>query len=82
MTGKGFLSADGNIHDPRGSYSAPGMFNMPDQDLFVAFREGSDAQTKPFALGSDINTDEQEGNPFLSTDGQTLFFTSDGWPGF
>jgi hypothetical protein len=35
----------------------------------------------PVALGSDVNTDAQEGDPFLSADGTTLWFTSDGWPG-
>jgi len=81
LVSKGFLSSDGNTIILEGSYEKPGMSSLPDQDLFVAFRESDNTWSKPFALGSDINTDEQEGTPFLSSDGQTLYFTSDGWPG-
>ncbi|GGE48197.1 WD40 repeat protein [Pedobacter psychrotolerans] len=33
-------------------------------------------------LGSDINTAYDENTPFLHADGRTLYFSSDGWPGF
>jgi hypothetical protein len=32
-------------------------------------------------LGSQINTSGDENSPFMHPDGQTLFFSSDGWPG-
>lgn len=79
--GQGFLSADGQILILEGSYSPPNQYNVPDQDLFVSFRQPGNTWSRPVALGSDINTDAQEGNPFLSGDGRTLWFTSDGWPG-
>lgn len=33
-------------------------------------------------LGPDINTAFDENTPFLHVDGKTLYFSSDGWPGF
>ncbi|WP_290237912.1 OmpA family protein [Pedobacter aquatilis] len=33
-------------------------------------------------LGPDINTPYDENTPFLHADGKTLYFSSDGWPGF
>ncbi|TCD04155.1 tetratricopeptide repeat protein [Pedobacter frigidisoli] len=33
-------------------------------------------------LGPDINTAYDENTPFLHADGKTLYFSSDGWPGF
>lgn len=79
--GKGFLSADGNILVLEGSYETGGPLQAPDQDLFVTFREKTGQWSRPFALGSDINTDEQERSPFLSSDGKTLYFVTDGYPG-
>jgi outer membrane protein OmpA-like peptidoglycan-associated protein len=37
--------------------------------------------TKPENLGPDINTSYDENTPFIHPDGQTLYFSSDGWPG-
>lgn len=37
--------------------------------------------TKPTNLGPNVNTPYDEGTPFIHADGQTLFFSSDGWPG-
>ena len=81
LIGKGFLSANGDILVLEGSYETGGALQAPDQDLFVAFREKAGQWSRPFALGSDINTDEQEGAPFLSADGKTLYFVTDGYPG-
>ncbi|RDC58526.1 hypothetical protein DU508_00550 [Pedobacter chinensis] len=33
-------------------------------------------------LGSEINTPYDENTPFIHADGKTLYFSSDGWPGF
>lgn len=33
-------------------------------------------------LGPDINTPNDENTPFIHADGKTLYFSSDGWPGF
>ena len=82
VIGKGFLSADGNTLVLEGSYSAGSATQAPDLDLFVSFRDSdSGVWSRPTALGADINTDGQEANPFLSPDGQSLYYTSTGYPG-
>lgn len=35
----------------------------------------------PINLGPEINTPYDENTPFLHSDGKTLYFSSDGWPG-
>lgn len=37
--------------------------------------------SNPVNLGPDINTAYDEHTPFIHPDGQTLYFSSDGWPG-
>jgi len=37
--------------------------------------------SKPLNLGPDINTPFDEMTPFVHPDGQTLYFSSNGWPG-
>jgi outer membrane protein OmpA-like peptidoglycan-associated protein/Tol biopolymer transport system component len=38
--------------------------------------------TEPVNLGPKINTPYDENTPFMHADGKTLYFSSDGWPGF
>ncbi|RZL48636.1 MAG: hypothetical protein EOP00_08740 [Pedobacter sp.] len=38
--------------------------------------------TTPVNLGSKINTPYDENTPFIHADGKTLYFASNGWPGF
>lgn len=38
--------------------------------------------TKPVSLGSTVNTTQNEKFPFLAADGKTLYFSSNGLPGF
>lgn len=38
--------------------------------------------TPPVNLGPNINTPYDENTPFMHADGKTLYFSSDGWPGF
>lgn len=38
--------------------------------------------SEPVNLGPKINTPYDENTPFLHADGKTLYFSSDGWPGF
>lgn len=81
VIGKGVFSEDGNMIALEGSYSAGDVLNGPDMDIFLMFREASGQWGRPMALGAAINTEEQEGNPYLSADGQTLYYTSAGYPG-
>lgn len=51
-------------------------------DLYKTTRENIHAQWQPSVnLGKQINTEKNEKSPFIHSDSQTLYFTSDGWPG-
>ena len=50
-----------------------------DMDLYYALRRPNGEWTPERVFGNDINTNKDEISPFLSADGQTLYFSSDGW---
>ena len=50
-------------------------------DLYVVERLPSGDWSKPRNLGPEINTKRNEKTPFIHSDSQTLYFTSDGHPG-
>lgn len=54
--------------------------NGEKHDLYVAFRENGNQWTRPRLLPNSINTVESEVAPWISEDGKTLFFTSNGHP--
>jgi hypothetical protein len=81
LMGKAVLSSEGKILILEGAYSAGGMFTAPDMDLFVSFLDSTGHWSVPAGLGAEVNTDGDEGNPYLMPDGQTLYFTSTGYPG-
>jgi outer membrane protein OmpA-like peptidoglycan-associated protein len=49
-------------------------------DIYISFKDGS-SWAKPVNLGSTINTPFGERTPWLSEDGMTLYFSSDGHTG-
>lgn len=51
------------------------------EDLYVSFREKDFTWSKPKSLGIELNTDSAEFSPFLSDDGRTLYFSSNGHGG-
>lgn len=51
-------------------------------DLYVSFRQENGEFTEPKNLGPQINTYASEGTPFLALDGKTLYFSSEGHPGY
>lgn len=51
-------------------------------DLYVSFARGRDSWTVPKPLGPTINTAGMEGSVFLAADGRSLYFASNGHPGF
>lgn len=51
------------------------------EDLYVSGRLPEGGWSKPANLGGGINTSGKDQYPFWSSDGKTLFFTSDGHPG-
>jgi len=52
------------------------------KDLYVSFKKEDNSWTKPKSLGPLLNTASSEISPFLSSDNQTLYFASEGHPGY
>ncbi|HNE46225.1 MAG TPA: OmpA family protein [Chitinophagales bacterium] len=51
-------------------------------DLYVSFRQADGSFGVPKPLGVDINTAGSEMTPFLAADESTLYFSSNGFPGY
>jgi outer membrane protein OmpA-like peptidoglycan-associated protein len=51
-------------------------------DIYVSHRLINGAWSSPQNLGPTINSIGNEGTPFIHADNQTLYFTSDGHPGY
>lgn len=51
-------------------------------DLYVSFMEGENKWSKPKNLGEMLNTPLNDFSPFLAADGVTLYFSSEGYPGY
>lgn len=58
------------------SYSTYGL-----EDLYVSFLQPDGSWSEPKNLGQDINTEKQEMGAWLTADGQTMYFTSNGHGG-
>jgi len=52
------------------------------EDVYVSFQDKNDNWSQPLNLGPKINTASDEYTPFLASDMLTLYFTSEGKPGF
>ncbi len=52
------------------------------RDLYVSRSEGNGIWSEPRNMGSVINTSGTELSPFLASDGVTLYFSSNGHPGY
>ncbi len=52
------------------------------EDLYVSFQDKNGYWSQPLNLGARLNTAADEYTPFLASDMTTLYFTSEGWPGF
>ena len=52
------------------------------EDIWVAYKNTDGTWGKPVTLGPDINTGGSERSPFIANDGRTLYFSSNGRPGF
>jgi len=50
-------------------------------DLYVSLKEKDNTWSTPTNLGQVINTPGNETSPYLSSDGRTLYFATDGRPG-
>jgi len=52
------------------------------EDIYVSYKNTDGSWTKPQNLGEPVNTRFNERSPFISADGKTLYFSSNGHPGF
>lgn len=50
-------------------------------DIWKSTLNDESKWTLPVNLGPEINTPFDESTPFIHSDGKTLYFSSDGWPG-
>ncbi len=51
-------------------------------DLYISFLQNDGTWSQPKNLGSQINTAGGEHSPFLASDLSTLYFSSEGYPGY
>lgn len=51
------------------------------EDVYVVYKSGN-AWTKPINLGETVNTRFNDRSPFISADGKTLYYSSNGLPGY
>lgn len=90
--GSGFLSADGRYllftsskRNSSGPYAPKGTTYHGDTwgntDIYLA-EWVNGGWSEPIPLNNNINTPFAEMSPYLSADGMTLYFSSDGHPGF
>jgi hypothetical protein len=62
--------------------SMRGLNSLGKEDLYVSFKDENNRWTLPKHLGPVINSRGYEISPFLSHDGKTLYFSSNGHEGF
>ncbi|HEX5170343.1 MAG TPA: OmpA family protein [Cyclobacteriaceae bacterium] len=53
-----------------------------DRDLYVSFLQSDSIWTEPLNLGNVVNSAGEESAPFLASDDQTLYFSSNGFSGY
>lgn len=51
-------------------------------DIYVSHLKANGYYSEPENMGPGINTSGDDQCPFIHTDNQTLYFTSNGWPGY
>lgn len=71
------LSSDGRAI----IFSSERSGGLGGRDLWLSV-QGENGWIQPINLGSSVNSPGNEENPFLHSDENTLYFTSDYWPGF
>ncbi len=52
------------------------------EDIYVSYKSPGGTWTTPQNIGEPVNTRFNERSPFISADGKTLYFSSNGHPGF
>lgn len=72
------ISSDGNklyfVSNRKGGYGG--------NDIWCSTLTDDGKWSAPVNLGPQVNTPYDEGTPFIHADQETLYFSSNGWPGF
>ena len=63
-------------------FTSEGTESLGGIDIYKSVKTGDNTWSKPVNLGKPINTEYDEDAPFISEDGNTLFFASKGHPGY
>jgi outer membrane protein OmpA-like peptidoglycan-associated protein len=53
-----------------------------ERDIYVCLKQGNNKWTGPIHAGNILNSTGEEATPFLAADGHTLYFSSNGLPGY
>jgi len=72
------LSQDGSIL----ILSIQSAFTYGKNDLYFSTKKKNNVWSQPINLGKSINTSEHEVTPYLAADNKTLYFSTQGLPGF
>jgi outer membrane protein OmpA-like peptidoglycan-associated protein len=57
-----------------------GKETFGEQDLYVIFKDENEKWSKPLNMGPVLNTPKSEATAFMFTDGETLYYSSNGLP--
>lgn len=78
------LSADGKAMIVSARLKANVAYNprVEENDLYVIYKNAQNEWAAPVNLGKMVNTAGEETSPFLAADGKTLYFATNGRPGF
>jgi len=52
------------------------------RDLYVSFKKDKNLWSEPINMGRQINTSEDDASPFIAADGKTLYYSTQGFPGY
>lgn len=52
------------------------------KDIYVSFKRKENIWSEPINIGNRINTAGNEMSPFIAADNITLYFSTNGWPGY
>ncbi len=81
---EGCLSPDGKVivfvaRLARNAYYRP---DVDERDIYVCLKRGNGSWSRPINAGRVLNSLGNEYSPFLAADGKTLYFASNGRPGY
>ncbi|MBT1701266.1 OmpA family protein [Fulvivirgaceae bacterium PWU4] len=81
---EGCLSPDGKAIVFVAKFKANAFYRSgnPERDIYVCLKQADGTWSPPIHTGKVLNSPGDEYSPFLSADGRTLYFASNGRPGY